>query len=118
MTTDMAWCPVSNMAVIKRNKVTNGMAWIPVKDSQDCFFIFIYLFYFFVMRKFYTQKTHITEQKQKQKRFYALKKHLREKSCLFAYLRFVFLMFFVLLCFCVFYVFCAFCAYKFFCKRI
>ena len=69
------------------------------------------------MRKFYTQKTHITEQKQKQKHFYALKKHLREKSCLFAYLRFVFLMLFMLLCFCVFYVFCTFCAYKFFLKE-
>ena len=29
----------------------------------------------------------IGEQKQKRQRFYALKKHLRGKSCLFAYLR-------------------------------
>ena len=32
-------------------------------------------------------KTHIGEQKQKRQRFYALKKHLRGKSFLFAYLR-------------------------------
>ena len=69
MTTDMAWCPVSNMAVIKRNKVTNGMAWIPVNDSQDCFFIFIYLFYFFCNEKILHTKNAYNRTKTKTKAF-------------------------------------------------
>ena len=69
MTTDMAWCPVSNMAVIKRNKVTNGMAWIPVKDSQDCFFIFIYLFYFFCNEKILHTENAYNRTKTKTKAF-------------------------------------------------
>ena len=32
MTTDMAWCPVSNMVIIK-NKVTNDAAWRPVSHK-------------------------------------------------------------------------------------
>ena len=32
MTTDMAWCPVSNMVMIK-NKVTNDVAWRPVSHE-------------------------------------------------------------------------------------
>ena len=41
MTTGMAWCPVSNMVIIK-NKVTNGVAWCPMshavspKGGFDC----------------------------------------------------------------------------------
>ena len=69
MTTGMAWCPVSNMAVIKRNKVTNGMAWIPVKDSQDCFFIFIYLFYLFFNEKILHTKNTYNRTKTKTKAF-------------------------------------------------
>ena len=69
MTTGMAWCPVSNMAVIKRNKVTNGMAWIPVKDSQDCFFIFIYLFYVFCNEKILHTKNAYNRTKTKTKAF-------------------------------------------------
>ena len=32
MTTGMAWCPVSDMVIIK-NKVTNDMAWHPVSHA-------------------------------------------------------------------------------------
>ena len=32
MTTGMAWCPVSNMVIIK-NKVTNDAAWRPVSHK-------------------------------------------------------------------------------------
>ena len=33
MTTGMAWCPVSNIVIIKKQKVTNGAAWCPVSHG-------------------------------------------------------------------------------------
>ena len=59
-----------------------------------------FLFIFFFLRKDFTQKKkaqkstkmHITEQKQKRRRFYALRKHLRRRKSLirlFAFLCFL-----------------------------
>ena len=69
------------------------------------FYLFIYC-----SKRFYTHKkhkTHMSEQKQKRQRFYALKKHLRERKSLIRL--FAFLCFLYFLCFWCFLCFMCFC---------
>ena len=65
--------------------------------------LYIFFIYFFFTKRFHTHKkakNAYKRTKTKKAAFYVLKKHLREKSLLFAYLRFC--------------AFCAFCACEIF----
>ena len=83
-------------------------------------------FLFFLQKDFTitkSTKTHISKQKQKRQRFYALKKHLRGKKslihlfafCAFAWLRLCAFCAFAWLRLCAFFAFYAFCAFRAFC---
>ena len=52
MTTDMAWCPVSNIVIIK-NKVTNDAAWRPVSHKVSPTGVFDYLELAKIVGKFF-----------------------------------------------------------------
>ena len=68
--------------------------------------------FFFFTQRFYTHKkhkTHISEQKEKRQRFYALKKHLRRRKSIVRL--YTFCAFYALYAFCACYAFYAFCAF-------
>ena len=79
--------------------------------------LYIFFIYFFFTKRFHAHKkakNAYKRTKTKKAAFYVLKKHLREKSLLFTYLRFCA---FVLLLGCVFVLSVLFVRAKYFCKK-